>query len=49
MSNESIKSLIYCLDENEDKESSLAVSVSPRTYKPSKAKITNLNILNNKL
>ena len=47
MSNDSIKSLIYCLDEKEDKASSFAVSVSPRTDKPRKVKITNLNILNN--
>ena len=37
----SIKSLIYCLDDKEDKEASLAVSVSARANKPNKAKITN--------
>jgi hypothetical protein len=49
MSNDSIKSLIYCLDDKEDKEASLAVSVSARANKPNKAKITNLYIFNNKL
>ena len=44
MSNDSIKSLIYCLDDKEDKEASLAVSVSARANKPNKAKITNLYI-----
>ncbi len=48
MSIESIKSLIYCLDEIEDKESSTAVSVSARTTKPNKDKTAILNILNNK-
>jgi len=49
MSNDSIKSLIYCLDDKEDEEASLAVSVSVRANKPNKAKITNLYIFNNKL
>jgi hypothetical protein len=49
MSIESIKSLIYCLDDKEDRESSIAVSLSARTDKPSNAYIANLNILNNKL